>query len=254
MFIDPDGMSPSTIVDENGNVVGGSTTDGDLGVYKVSGVTKENFDQSKIDTYQRNGTRIGATLSMESFVVPETGVLTGKVNFNKEAKLNLGSATKTFGDYLKSHSGSEGFDFYKANAGNSGSLDIKSWGFEEATGTTWENASTSKRIDYVYQASYADDNTIMTRRDQGNFFAGRAMKMSGTSEAVMMAGFGAYQSNSNKTGFAFTLMVVVNYLERAIMSSSISGTPLSGMNVTPLYSDSKVSQDLQLKGYHQFQR
>lgn len=38
----------------------------------------------------------------------------------------------------------------------------------------------------------------MTRRDQGNFFAGRAAKMLGLSKNLMLSGFGAFQSSGNK--------------------------------------------------------
>ena len=253
--IDPDGQSTkSTIVDEKGKVVGGSTQDRDLGVYKVSGVTKENFDINKLASYKSQGTKIGSTLSLNSFVIPDTKEWTGQINFNNRSSEKISEATKKFGTYLLSHTASQGFDQYKANAGNAGDYDIKAWGFEKFTGKTWLKASDEEKIRFVYQASFYDGNTIMTRRDQGNFFAGRAMKMTGTSEAVWLSGFGAYQSNGNKQGFMFKLKAGLNWIDQKIMGAATSGTPINGIKTTPIFHDDKVSEDLQRAGYNQFQR
>src|SRR5690606_6173087 len=99
--------------------------------------------------------------------------------------VNIKKATKLLGNFLLTHSEDEGFDYYRTNAANDQDFDIKAWGFTEAMGKPWAKASDAERIAYVYEASYFNNNTIMTRRDQGNFFAGRAMRMTGTSEAVM---------------------------------------------------------------------
>ncbi|MBX3257182.1 MAG: hypothetical protein KF862_23815, partial [Chitinophagaceae bacterium] len=254
-YVDPDGRAPfSTIIDKQGKVLGGSTQDGDLGVYQVEGLTEKNFDASKISEYKKTAKRVGETKSLYSFVLPGTDKWVGSVNFDREAKANLNKATRIFGDYLNTHSESEGFSYYKGNAGNGGILDIKSWNFEEKYGKKWEQSTADERIAHVYVASFVDDNVIMTRRDQGNFFAGRAMKMTNTSEDVMMAGFGAFQSNGNKTGFLFMVKAGFNYIERGILGAALAGTPAQSLTITPAFADAKVSQDLQLSGYRQYER
>lgn len=197
---------------------------------------------------------MGQTLSLNSFLAPKANEWMGHVNFNKRAGEEVFQATKNFGHYLLSHTGSEGFRYYKANAGNTGIYDIKSWNFKKITGKTWLQATTSGMLNFVYQASFYDDNTIMTRRDQGNFFAGRAMKMTGTPESVWLSGFGAYQSNQNKTGFRFYLKSAINWLDQQFMHAATSGTPMQGIRITPIFHDDKVSEDLQRAGYNQFQR
>jgi hypothetical protein len=155
---------------------------------------------------------------------------------------------------LSTHSSSESVQHYKDNASNSQNYDIKTWGFEKSTGKTWLQATDAERINFTYQASFFDENTIMTRRDQGNFFAGRAMKIAGVPESVWLSGFGAFQSNANKTGFGFYLKAGLNWIDQQIMGAATIGTPMKGMKTTPIFHDDKVSEDLQRAGYNQYQR
>ena len=255
--IDPEGawaMPPSTIVDEKGNVVGGSTADGDLGVYRVSGVTIGNFDAIKIEQYKKLGTRIGETYSLHSFQSPSTGEWMGHVSMDNSAELAIGKATQTLGRFMLSHSTMESLIEYMEHAGNfKGAYDLKTLGLPDG-----KNASPAAIAAYAYEASFFG-NKIMTRRDQGNFFAGRAAKMLGLSEATMLSGFGAYQQNGNKiNGFwdkpKVGLMSILNWLDQQVMGAAINGTPAHGTNITPVFNDDKVSEDLQRAGYNQMER
>jgi hypothetical protein len=84
-------------------------------------------------------------------------------------------------------------------------------------------ATTAEKSNFVYQASFYN-NPIMTRRDQGNFFAGRAMKMTGADKPIMLSGFGTYQSRGNKTDFQFYLKSLVNWLDHQFMQTASIGT------------------------------
>lgn len=243
-------MPPSTFVDQYGNVIGGTTHDNDRSVYMISGVSK--FDINSIYQYKRDGTKIGETVSLYSFLTPEDGKWRGRVNFTLEAKADLAAATFTFGSFLKTTSfyngfSPKGFSEYKNNAGNGAVYDIKSQGFD------WANASAKERLDYAYQASYVDDKIIMTKRDIGNFFAGRASLMLGLKESVMHSGYGAFQGNGNKTGLLFYIKAALNQLDQFIMGEAINGSPLRGQyQFRPLWSDDIGSEDLQRAGYKQF--
>lgn len=66
--IDPDGgQSYSTFIDCDGNVVGGTIADGDIGIYQVNGLTRDNFDVSKINQYKQMGNLVGISFSLYSF-------------------------------------------------------------------------------------------------------------------------------------------------------------------------------------------
>ncbi|MGH2644200.1 MAG: hypothetical protein ACRDE2_09640 [Chitinophagaceae bacterium] len=254
---DPDGADPfppSTFIDENGNVVGGTVNDNDLGVYQVPGLTRANFDVSKISQYKQEGTRVGETYSLYTFLNPETGKWLGKVNFNYEAKNNLLQATKGLGSFMLTHSAFQSLEYYMKNAGNFGIYDIKTLGIPGG-----RNSSPLERTKYAYEASFVSEGMIMTRRDQGNFFAGRAAKMIGLSKAAMLSGMGAYNSNGNQRnglidGTLFYLKVGINWLDQKIMGAAINGTPMQGMRITPIYPEDRISDDLQRAGYNQFQR
>jgi RHS repeat-associated protein len=256
-WTDPTGAAPeppSTIVDERGNVVGGSNTDGDLGVYRVSGVTRGNFDASKIEQYKNQGTKIGETYSLYSFQSPSTGKWLGHVNIDNGAELSISKATQTLGKFMSTHSWKESLDEYMNHAGNfKGAYDLKTFGLAGGRNNPKEVIDA-----YAYEASFFG-NKIMPRRDQGNFFAGRAANMLGLSEATMLSGFGAYQQNGNKiNGFwnktKIGLMSAVNWLDQQIMGAATNGTPAQGVNITPVFKDDKVSEDLQRAGYNQMKR
>ena len=155
---------------------------------------------------------------------------------------------------MLSHSTMESLIEYMEHAGNfKGAYDLKTLGLPDG-----KNASPAAIAAYAYEASFFG-NKIMTRRDQGNFFAGRAAKMLGLSEATMLSGFGAYQQNGNKiNGFwdkpKVGLMSILNWLDQQVMGAAINGTPAHGTNITPVFNDDKVSEDLQRAGYNQMER
>jgi RHS repeat-associated protein len=244
--IDPNGMS--TYTDADGNVVGGTVDDKDKGVYMVDGLTKDSFDAGKINDYKEQGTRIGSTLSMNSFIAPEDGKWRGKVNFTNEAESNLSEATAAFGSYMSDHRTDESLSHYMSEAGNGGDYDIKAWG------VNWNELSGEQKLDHVYQASFASAGIIMTKRDQGNFFAGRAANMMGLPLSTTLSGFGAFQSNANKRGFMFYIKSALNQIDQIIMGAAIQGTPMDGMSVRPVFPDHRGSEDLQRAGYNQYTR
>ncbi|MBS1646826.1 MAG: hypothetical protein JST67_05755 [Bacteroidetes bacterium] len=247
-FTDPSGTTgQSTFVDEFGNVIGGKI-DGDKGVYQVKGVTKEKFDEGKTEEYKKSGTYVGYTGSEYTFKNPKTGEWIGKVDFGDEAHQNVSNATRTLGNFMLSHSMYESFKDYMANAGNGGKYDIKSVGLD------YKNTTQAERDKYGYQASFYNEYLIMTRRDQGNFFAGRTANMLGLSYETTMSGFGAYNDNGNQKGFLFYLKSGLNWLDQQLMGGAINGTPIQGINISPAFHDDKVSQDLQRAGYYQFQK
>ena len=243
-FIDPDGRS--TYIDENGCVVGGTVDDKDKGVYQINGLTKESFDVGKVNDYKQQGKKIGETLSMHSFVAPEDGKWRGQVNFNDEASGNIADATTGLSLYMKNNDGA--ISHYMSNAGNGGDYDIKSWGVD------WNSLSGEEKLNQSYQASFASPGVIMTKRDQGNFFAGRAANMMGLPLSTTMSGFGAFQSNGNKRGFMFYLKSAMNQIDQVIMGAAINGTPMDGMTIRPVFPDHKGSEDLQRAGYNQTKR
>jgi hypothetical protein len=248
-------VGTSTIIDVNGKVIGGTTKDNDKGVYRVLGLQKSNFDASKIDNYKKQGTKVGETISLSSFQSPITGEWLGQVNFNSNAKDAISKATQTLGGFMSTHSTYESFNEYKDHAGNfKGAYDLKTVGLSGG-----KNATPEQRDAYAYEASFFSESIIMTRRDQGNFFAGRASKMLGLSEATMLSGFGAFQANSNKINGTWNkikvgVMSVFNWLDQKVMGAALNGTPMEGMNVKPVFHDDKVSEDLQRAGYNQFHR
>ncbi len=249
---DPTGALDGTVIDENGYVVGGKI-DGDRGVYQVNGVTQANFNANNMQQYKQQGTRVGETLSEFTFVNPKTGAWLGKVDFTDCAAVNVSNATKALGTFMLTHSTLESFNNYKDNAGNFGTYDIKTNGLIGG-----RSASSQQKDAYAYEASFYGDGVIMTRRDQGNFFAGRAASMLGLSEATMLSGFGAFQANGNKISGLWNktvvgVMSVINWLDQKTMGAAISGTPIQGaINIKPVFHDDKVSEDLQRAGYNQF--
>jgi len=247
-FTDPTGTTgQSTFVDGLGNIVGGKI-DGDKGVYQVKGLTKDNFDESKVADYKKTGTYIGFTESEYSFKNPKTGEWMGTINVNNEAYQNISKATKTLGFFMANHSVYESLKDYMANAGNGGKYDIKSNGLD------FKNSTQSERDKYGYQASFYSEYLIMTRRDQGNFFAGRAANMLGLDYETTMSGFGAFNDNGNRKGGMFYFKSALNWLDQQLMGGAINGTPIQGINISPVFHDDKVSQDLQRAGYYQFQK
>ena len=252
---DPSGASTkSTIVNEKGKVVGGKI-DGDKSVYMVKGLTEKTFNSNDLAQYKKEGTKIGETVSESSFQSPKTGKWLGQVNFDYSAQANLSQATKTLGTFMLTHSNYESFNEYKDHAGNfKGAYDLKTVGIPNG-----KNSSLEQRDAYAYEASFSSPGIIMTRRDQGNFFAGRAAKMLGLSESVTLSGFGAFEQNNNRMSGWWNktkigVMSAINILDQAIMGSAISGTPMQGMKVKPVFNDDKVSEDLQRAGYNQYQR
>jgi RHS repeat-associated protein len=249
-FIDPNGKAPappSTFIDEYGNVIGGSITDGDKGVYMVKGLTTSNFKVGSIDTYKNEGMRIGETVSIRSFLSPENGNWMGKVHGTFNAKASFDRAVQSLQKYMVTHYNYETFLYYKSNAGNGQIYDLKMNGFDRTS--TEAGAQTN----YVYQASFFMPGFIMTRRDVGNYFAGTAARMFGLSEIAMLSGFGAYQANGNQQGFKFLGMAILNYIDQFIMDKTINNSPfLNGSpngNTTPLFHDDPASEELQRAGY-----
>jgi hypothetical protein len=49
-------------------------------------------------------------------------------------------------------------------------------------------------------------------------------------------------------------MSAVNWLDQQIMGAATNGTPAQGVNITPVFKDDKVSEDLQRAGYNQMKR
>ncbi|WP_161964263.1 DUF6443 domain-containing protein [Chitinophaga flava] len=249
-YIDPDGRAavpPSTFVDQYGNVVGGTTGDGDRGVYMVKGLTRENFNIFKTDTYKSEGAKLGETFSVYSFLEPSTNIWMGHINMlSMDAKSELTLATNMFKEYQKNHSSFESFSYYKSNAGNLQTYDIKTWGVTDK----WGRMSEAEKFNHVYTASFAAPGIIMTRRDEGNYAAGMLMKITGLGNDIMISGYGAYQSNGNKMDWSFYLKAMVNYLFMKLDNvQNIGHNPQIYDPGSPVFSDDPGSEQLQRVGY-----
>ncbi|MFX1708998.1 DUF6443 domain-containing protein [Chitinophaga sp. CC14] len=247
-YIDPDGNAPtppSTFIDEHGNVVGGSIHDGDKGVYMVNGLTREKFDVNQISSY-KNGTKIGETYSIASFLSPSTNQWTGNIDVGSYfARHALSYAKLDLKTYMSNHQMSMTLLHYMRNAGNGQVYDIKSWGIE------WAKATPSERENYVYQASFAAPGIIMTRRDVGNYFAGMASNMMGLSRNMMHSGFGAFQQSNNKMSAPFIFRTLGNFLFQSIGSLGNALVPSGApdLPVSPKWADDRGSEDLQNAGF-----
>jgi hypothetical protein len=247
-YIDPDGNAPtppSTFIDEHGNVVGGTIHDGDKGVYMVNGLTKEKFDVNQISAY-KNGTKVGETYSIVSFLSPETNQWTGNVDIGSYyARSALSYAKLDLNTYMNSHQNSMTILHYMRNAGNGQVYDIKSWGID------WTKASPAQQQNHVYQASFVAPGIIMTRRDVGNYFAGMASNMMGLTRNMMHSGFGAFQQSQNQMSMPFIFRTIGNFIFQSIGSIGNTLVPSGAADVplSPVFADDPGSEDLQNAGY-----
>jgi RHS repeat-associated protein len=224
----------STIVDMKGNVVGGKL-DGDKGVYMVSNVTKENFDQKKIEDYKKVGARIGTSASEFSFV-DEGGQFKGHVNLgSNEAANNIDYATSML---RKAHSplflNISAFLDYKSKGGNAfvdenNVYDIKAWGLTKGFNKQDYNKN-------AYEASWGPQGLIFTNRDAGNYFAGKAAAMMGIPWSFAHSGFGAFNANNNSPGGVYK-KTFINFMTFPFREDGLK------------YKEFKASDDLQQMGY-----
>jgi RHS repeat-associated protein len=236
---------PSTFVDEKGNVVGGDLNDGDRSVYQVKGLRASNFDASKIDQYKLNGTKLGQTLSIYSFYNNSTHQFQGNVSPGPDSPVRdlIVEATDHFSKVIATRSLpiASSTLYYMRNAGNGKRYDLKTYGMP--TGL-----SKSSEQEWVYSASYFR-GIIMTRRDAGNFFAGRAANMLGLSESVMLSGFGAYDNSGNKLGPSFAGKSFLNYIDALMLGTAIEYMPTNQIRWVPPFSEYKGSRDAQIIGF-----
>ncbi|WP_223607293.1 DUF6443 domain-containing protein [Chryseobacterium sp. OSA05B] len=192
-FIDPDGRgTESTHTDKFGNVVK-VIEDGDLGVYRHNGNTKEtqqelNQKYSK-DNTSGGGERMGRTLVWNSFTQFDG-------NGDPAGKINFGSFQAR--DWLKSFSDAISEDA-EVNGG---------WGARMNYAT---NAGGGDKYDYktqngggLYAGSQIAEGVYVSARDVGNFAAGRAASITGQDKMDFMLNAGGFNiSGNSKLGLIF---------------------------------------------------
>ncbi len=248
-FIDPDGrasMPPSTFLDGEGNVVGGTVDDGDKGVYKVSGLTKDNFNIENISQYKEQGKRIGETLSLYSFYNPASNGFMGSVNTNSTEAADLISSATT--DLQTATDGMNMFEsgkYYGVNAKGAGArFDLKTYGMPNPKKVTDSD---------IYRGSIFKSGVIMTRRDAGNYFAGKAASMIGLSKNVMLSGYGGFASSNNNLNLDFGFKSILNLVDNFFMGSALDFVPGNQngeiLQYIPPFSEYKGSRDLQIRGF-----
>jgi len=155
---DPDGGETySTIINEAGKVVGGDINDGDKGIYQVNGLTKENFDFSKMADYKAEGQLVGQSLFMTSFYFTENSDhWRGTIDLNSYAArdwLNqkIFTNTPSTNSYMNSYD-KNGKSVY----------DYKEYG--RPAGMDYD--------EYHYRGSQISPGVYVSARDVGNIAAG----------------------------------------------------------------------------------
>lgn len=165
--VDPDGGEvKSTIINEKGEVVGGKL-DRDLGIYMVEGLTRENFDASKISDYKANGVVIGRSLFETSFYIGESGGWAGRIDIGSFAARDwLGRNI-----YTNTPSNREYISEYRRN-GDNNRFNYKDIG--KPGGLV-----PSEELKYRYRGSQISPGVYVSARDVGNIAAGYIAGMDG---------------------------------------------------------------------------
>lgn len=154
---DPDGGSTnSTIINESGKVVGGDINDGDLGIYQVNGLTKDNFDASKMAQYKADGVRVGESLFMTSFYFTEGKKWAGTIDLSSYA------ARDWLGQKIYTNTPSQ--STYRSTYGPDGisEYDYKAVGYKPGMDLD----------EYHYRGSQIAPGVYASARDVGNIGAG----------------------------------------------------------------------------------
>jgi len=194
-FIDPDGMEgTSTHTDKFGNVVA-VYNDGDLGVYRHEGDSKET-KQELNQKYSKNNTsgggdKMGYTLAWNSFTEFDgSGLPAGKINFGSYQARDW---LKNFSDKISTDlENNFGIGFatrqnYALNGGNGDKYDYKS-----------QNGGG------IYAGSQISEGVYVSARDVGNFAAGRVASLTGQSKMDFMLNAGGFNlSGNSKSGLVF---------------------------------------------------
>lgn len=193
LFIDPDGRgTESTHTDKFGNVVK-VVEDGDLGVYRHNGNTKEtqqelNQKYSK-DNTSGGGERMGRTLVWNSFTeFDQGGKEAGKINFGSfQARDWLNNFSNDVSENTEANGGFLARMNYAWNGGGGDKYDYKT-----------QNGGG------LYAGSQIADGVYVSARDVGNFAAGRAAAITGQDKMDFMLNAGGFNlSGNSKMGLIF---------------------------------------------------
>jgi len=195
LFIDPDGRgTESTHTDKFGNVVK-VVEDGDLGVYRHNGNTKEtqqelNQKYSK-DNTSGGGERMGRTLVWNSFTeFDQGGKEAGKINFGSfQARDWLNNFSNDVSENTEANGGFLARMNYAWNGGGGDKYDYKT-----------QNGGG------LYAGSQIADGVYVSARDVGNFAAGRAAAITGQDKMDFMLNAGGFNlSGNSKMGLYLTI-------------------------------------------------
>ncbi len=192
-FIDPDGRgTESTHTDKFGNVVA-VYKDGDLGVYRHNGNTKETQQELNQNYSTENtsggGERMGRTLVWNSFTQFDgSGDPAGKINFGSYQARDW---LNNFNDEISKKVETKGSFFtrmdYALHGGGGDKYDYK-----------------TQNEGGLYAGSQISEGVYVSARDVGNFAAGRAAAITGQDKMDFMLNAGGFNlSGNSKLGLIF---------------------------------------------------